>query len=205
MHHPARSLGAVSPLRAGSDAFGDAGVDGPSTVSHEINGAQVPWFREVDPTWTYTSDWVAMWNMEYFPNPGSQTPRTRAEERAARYHPEKLARDVVAISYAFPQGDLDNIRRSLRSLGWKIDNEGVGFSATSPKDNGTRRVLFFQHNAPGRLGMLGVRFALNRQASHTEVLGDGKLEVGVGGHKVALLWFVAPTAADRHQLLDLDD
>jgi hypothetical protein len=159
-----------------------------------VNGVDVPWFRAVIPAWTSTAQSVGLFNEEYVPNPGSTVPRTRLEERAARYQPSKLARDVQAFVFAAPPGEIDLLRRALVSLGWSAAARDRGFLALSPLDNGTRRALVVEESAPADAGMLGVVFGLNRRAQHTEQIGDAVLKVGLLGQPVAVLWFAPPPA-----------
>ena len=162
-------------------------------ISHQIDGVQVPWFREVDLNWAAASDFSGIWAMEYVPNPGSSVPRTRHEARAPRYHPDKLAQNVQALIYGLPAGDLVNLRRSLTSAGFRVSSRGQGFVAQSSYDHGTTRAIVALPSAPGRLGLLAAIIRLNHEVRpHTEVLGDATLNVGIDREPLAALWFVPP-------------
>ncbi|MBK7859570.1 MAG: hypothetical protein IPJ65_13320 [Archangiaceae bacterium] len=166
------------------------------TVSRTINGVDVPWFRTADVHWSWVSDYTAFWAMEYFPNAGQTAPRTRHEERAARYAPGKLAQNVVAAIYGLPKSDRQNVRRTFKSAGMPVFGNDDHFVALTAVDHGTRRAYDVVPDADGRRGLLGLVIRMNRVERHSEQLGPARLETGIGGLPYAVLWFVAPTAAD---------
>ncbi len=168
---------------------------------HAVDGVQVPWFRNLTLSWSDSSNYAAIWGMEYYPNPGSTKPHTRFEERAVRYAPHKLARNVSAAVYGVEAGDAALLRRTLSSAGWKVREEGAGFVSLSPRDAGVRRQLHFRIASADHLGLLGLKIQLNRYAQHTEQLGDAVLTVGANWRNQAYLWFVTPSAAEQ-DLLD---
>jgi len=168
--------------------------------SHEVNGVQVPWFKSLSMSWSDSSNYAAIWAMEYFPSPGSTTPRTRLQERAARYAPSKLARNVSAAVYGIETADAAFLRRTFTSAGWQVQNEGNGFVGISPLDGGVRRRLHFVITTTGRLGLLGLTIRMNRYDRRIEPLGDGILDVGAGGRKQAFLWFLTPTTPEQTAL-----
>lgn len=178
-------------------AYGANEVDPISLTSHAIDGAQVPWFNQTGPKWADASEFTGLWAMEYVPNAGSTAPRTRHEERAARYDASKLAQNVQAVFYGIPDADRANFEKGLRAVGWTILPLGADWIAVSPWDNGTRRVLHVQPASPGRTGVLGIVWRLNRFAAHVEQLGDATLKVGLFGRPYAMLWLVPPTAHDE--------
>ena len=153
---------------------------------HAVDGVQVPWFRNLTLSWSDSSNYAAIWGMEYYPNPGSTKPHTRFEERAVRYAPHKLARNVSAAVYGVEAGDAALLRRTLSSAGWKVREEGAGFVSLSPRDAGVRRQLHFRIASADHLGLLGLKIQLNRYAQHTEQLGD------------AVCSRSAPTGGTRH-------
>jgi hypothetical protein len=172
------------------------------TISRDRNGVQVPWFRLVVPEWSNAAATTAVFNLEYVPDPGSSIPRTREQERAARYQPAKLAQDIQAVLFAGPVAERELLRRALAVVGWTTIVRSDGFLALSPRDHGTRRAILVVDPQPGRAGMLGVVFRLNRLARHTEQLGDAQLHVGSLGLPFATLWFVPPSAADEATLVN---
>jgi hypothetical protein len=178
-------------------AFGDDQVTTVDLVTHEVNGVDAPWFYAVDPVWGDVSDYTGFWAMEYVPNEGSTTPRTRLEERAPRYDSTKLAQDIQGVVYGLPDGDRANMQKTLAAVGWKVVARETGFLAISPRDHGTRRFIYATPASEGRLGILGIVWRLNRYASHTEPLGDAVLKVGILGAPFAALWFVQPAASDQ--------
>jgi hypothetical protein len=158
-----------------------------------VNGVDIPWFRGVIPAWTNTAQSVGVFDIEYVPNPGSTVPRTRLEERAARYRPDLLMKDIQAYFYAAPSGEIDLLRRSLTSLGWSASIRDQGFIALSPLDHGTRRAIVVEQSLPADAGMKGVLFSLNRVEQHEEPLGQAVLKVGILGQPYAVLWFSRPS------------
>lgn len=171
-------------------------VEAPYLISHEVKGVTVPWFNLTQPKWSYWSTYNAVWGMEYVPNPNSTVPRTRHEERSARYDSTKLAQNVQAVIFGLADTDLPKMRRSLAAVGWTVRPQGDGFIALSPMDHGTRRAYVGQKATPGRLGLLGIVWTLNRRAMHTERVGSATLQVGLLGLPLASMWFVTPSAAD---------
>jgi hypothetical protein len=174
--------------------FGEHETDIP-VFSHQVNGVEVPWFRGVIPAWTQTTQSVSLFDLEYVPNPGSSVPRTRLEERAARYQPSKLVRDVQAFVFGAPAGEIDLLRRAVVALGWSASTRPQGFLALSPLDHGSRRSIIVEQTEPARAGMLGVVFGLNRRDQHTEQMGEAVLKVGFLGLPDAVLWFAPPPPA----------
>jgi hypothetical protein len=164
------------------------------TFYRRVNGVDVPWFRGVIPAWTSTTQSVALFNLEYVPNPGASVPRTRLEERATRYQPGKLAKDIQALVYAAPAGEIDLLRRALSSVGWSVATRPQGFVALSPFDHGTRRAILAELSQPARAGLLAVLWSLNRRAQHTERMGEATLRVGLLGGPYGLLWLAPPSA-----------
>lgn len=166
-----------------------------SLISREVNGVTVPWFQIGTLDWANASEYTSFWAMEYVPDAGSTAPRTRLTERATRYQPSKLARDVDAILFGIPEVDRENIMRTLRAVGWRIIDLGANrFVALSPVDGGGKPRAFVGVPAePGRFGMLALLIRLNRFARHREQLGDALLDVGVGGLPYAILWVVPPS------------
>jgi hypothetical protein len=138
-----------------------------------------------------------VFNLEYVPNAGSSVPRTRAEERAARYQPTKVAQDIVAVLFAGPTPERDLLRRAVAAVGWNTVTRSDGFLALSPRDHDTRRAILVVDPQPGREGMLAVVYRLNRLERHTEQLGQAELHVGTLGLPYATLWFVPPSATDE--------
>jgi len=183
-------------------AFGADQVDAVDLTSREVNGVVVPWFYSTAPVWGDVSAFTGLWAMQYVPNPNSTAPRTRHEERAARYQPAKLAQNVQAIIYGLPDGDLQNMQLTLSSVGWSVAPVNGGFIAVSPLDTGTRRVVFVEPAVEGRTGMLAVIWRLNRAtAAHTEQVGDAVLTVAPGGAPYASLWFVPAVPTDETRVL----
>ena len=84
------------------------------------------------------------------------------------------------------------MKTTLTASGWTVRPSGTGFVAASPRDGGTSRTIHLEPSSPGREGLLGVMWKLNRYASHTEQLGDAMLNVGIDGRPYATLWFVPP-------------
>jgi len=182
-------------------AFGDAHVDAVSLTSREVNGVVTPWFYQTAPEWANLSAYTGLWAMQYVPDPGSTAPRTRRQERAVRYNPAKLAQNVQALIYGYPDDDRQRMRTSLAAVGWTITDLGTSFLALSPLDTGTRRAILALPSAPGRIGLLAVVWRLNHtSAAHTEQLGDAVLQVAPGA-PFASLWFVPPVAADEARVL----
>jgi hypothetical protein len=178
--------------------FGDANVDPVNLVSREVDGVVVPWFEETAPAWANLSAYTGLWAMQYVPDPGQAAPRTRHQERAARYNPAKLAQNVQALIYGYPDDDRASMQRSLAAVGWTVAPVGTGLVAVSPLDTGTRRVIYAVPSTPDRIGLLAVIWQLNHGApSHTEQLGDAVLQVAPRGLPYASLWFVPPVAADE--------
>jgi hypothetical protein len=166
-----------------------------SLISREVNGVTLPWFQIGTLDWANASEYTSFWAMQYVPDAGSTAPRTRLTERATRYQPSKLARDVDAILYGIPEVDRDNLVRSLRAVGWRIiDLGGNRFIALSAVDGGKPRAFIGVPAEPGRAGMLALLIRLNRFARHREQLGDAVLDVGVGGLPYAILWIMPPTS-----------
>lgn len=178
--------------------FGTDGVSRIELISRTVNGVDVPWFKTVNPKWAETSPTTFVWNMEYVPDAGKDRPRNRREGLATKYDPTKLVENVQAVAYGLSDSDRANYRRTLAAVGWRIVNTGEGFTAFTPLDNGTSRVVYVTPARPGRQGLLGLVWKLNRTpAKHVEQLGDAVLEVGVHRLPFATLWFVPPTAADQ--------
>lgn len=168
-----------------------------TSISRYIDGVPVPWFRHANSKWNATAINFGFSAMAYFPNPGSTVPRTRREERSARYNPSLLAKDVQSYFFGFTTDyEFENFQRSLQVVGWQIFPDGDEFLAISPLDGGTRRAIHVRMTPEGQGGLLGVVFQLNRVEKHTEQLGDAVLRVGVGGLPIATLWFVPPTEDD---------
>lgn len=183
-------------------AFGETAVDPVTMISREIDGVVTPWFLTTAPTWANLSAYTGLWAMQYASDPGSTAPRTRHQERASRYKPGKLAQNVQAVIYGYPDDDRRSMQASLAAVGWSITSAGAGFVAVSPLDTGTRRVIYAQPASPGRIGLLAVLWRLNRTApAHTEQLGDAVLQVAPLGLPYASLWFVPPVAADETRAL----
>jgi hypothetical protein len=181
--------------------FGPDGATPIELRTREVNGVQTPWFRLVSPTWTNTSAFTSLWSMEYVPNAGATAPRTRHEERAARYQPSKLAQNVVAAYFGIVDDERELIRRTLKSVGWKIVPFGQGFAAASPRDGASSRVLFFEPAHADGQGLRALAWQLNRPTqAHTEQLGDAVLQVAPAGLPVATLWFAPPTPAQADRL-----
>ncbi len=175
--------------------FGDTEASS-TLISRTVNGVTTPWFWEGDLKWALWSDYTGLWLMEYVPNAGSTTPRTRLEDRATRYAPGKLARNVQAAIYGVPDADRAKLRRSLVAAGLTVVGSADRFAALTALDDGTRRVIYVQPAAPGRIGLLGAVIKLNRVQPHTEQLGNGLLEVSPRGLPFAFLWFVQPNAVE---------
>jgi hypothetical protein len=180
-----------------TDAFGAALVPEIDLVSRTIGDDTVPWFRIAYPD-IFNYDHTDMWVMEYVPNDGASVPRTREEERSVRYDPSKLARNIETQLVAFPSEDTMAVTQALSAAGWTTTAIDGGYRVASPDDHGTRRQVMLVADGEGRLGLLGLRIALNRMATHTEPVGEGcVLEVGVGDEPIANLWFTTPTENDR--------
>lgn len=179
------------------------GTDPIELRSHEVNGTQVPWFRLGWPVWTNSSQFTSLWAMEYVPNPGATTPRSRREERAARYQPTKLAQNVHSVTYAVIDTERELIRRTLKSVGWKITpTAGDAFVAIAPHrgdsglDGGGSPVIlsFLPARADGQ-GLREITWKLNRRpAFHHEQLGDFVLNVGRFNQAFASMTFHPATS-----------
>jgi len=170
------------------------------SITHEVNGAQVPWLRVSTPTWTQTlpNQVTSLWSVEYQPNPGSTAPRTRHEERAAHYQPSKLAENVVAAYFGIDTAaERDLIRRSFAAVGWTITPVAEGFSATSPNDGDTSRVLVFESAADQ--GLRALTWQLSRPTSpHVESIdANVELRVAQQGPSLATMWFVRPSPTEE--------
>lgn len=182
--------------------FGEGGVSPIELISREVEGVVVPWFRSVNPTWVASSPDTFLWNMEYVPAEGSTQPGTRREYLASRYDPGKLAQNVQGLVYGLPDGEREEFRRSLAAVDWTVREVGSGYVASSPVDAGTSRVVYVVPATPGRQGMLGVVWKLNRTpAPHVEQLGDAVLTVGIDGRPYGSLWFVPPSPGDEAVLV----
>lgn len=192
------SAGDDDALRTTWSAAFDGGVSPVTPISRDVDGVNTPWFDLVAPTYFDTSDYTALWSMQYVPNAGGTAPRTRVEERAVRYAPGKLMHDVTSALIQLPAADLAAVRTALRSAGWRVSDEGQGgFAARSPKDHGVRRVLRFRLSTEAWVGLRGLSFDLNRTvAPKVEKLGSGWLFVGSRGGKDAQLWLAKPTFFD---------
>jgi len=183
-------------------AFGADQVDEIELTSREVNGVVVPWFNSTAPVWGDVSEFTGLWAMEYVPNPNSTAPRTRHEERASRYQPAKLAQNVQAMIYGLPDGDRQNMQKTLAAVGWTVVPVNGGFVAVSGTDTGTRRVVYAQPATEGRTGMLAVFWRLNRPAQpHTEQIGDAVLTVAPARAPYASLWFVPAVPSDEVRVL----
>jgi hypothetical protein len=178
-------------------ALGEDQVTTVDLVTHDVNGVDTPWFYAVDPIWGDVSEYTGFWAMEYVPNPGSTAPRTRREERAERYDPAKLAQNILGVIYGLPDDDRANMQTTLSASGWKVYSPWWGgFLAISPPDNGAKRFIYAKPAKEGRIGILGIVWRLNRYSSHTELLGDAVLKVGIEGAPLAVLWLVPPEMSE---------
>jgi hypothetical protein len=167
-------------------AFG-AGNVVTSTRSHVLDGGTVPWFLNAS---INGFRGIAAWDMEYVTPPGATTPPTRKQQRAALYDPNKLARNVVALSFALSPQDTALLVQALTVVGWDVTSDGTSFTAYSPQDDTIKRAIYVVPATPAVFGLTKVGISLNRVPSfHEEILGDAKLTVGANGLPLAMLDF----------------
>lgn len=166
-------------------------------ISHDVEGVDTPWFRLGGVNWSDNSPSTSFWIMEYYPNAGSTTPRSRREERARRYAPAKPARDVLAGIYAVLPADMEPLRRSLETAGLTVEDDGAGYVVRTAGSGDGQVSYFIQPLEEGQHGLRGL--VLRTEAgleTRTVTLGDATLNVGGEASPAAILWFEEPTAAD---------
>ena len=166
-------------------------------ISHDVDGVDTPWFRLGGVTWSDESPYTSFWIMEYYPDEGSTTPRSRSQERARRYAPAKPARDVLAGLYAVRAEDLAPLRSSMESAGLTVADDGDGYVVRTAGSGDMQVSYFVQPLVEGQPGLRGLvlRTAAGLEAQ-TITLGDGSLVVGGEASPSAILWFTTPTADD---------
>jgi hypothetical protein len=168
------------------------------TISRTVDGQPVPWFHFAFPDGVF-SDLFSTWNMEFVTKPGATSPPTRQESLAAIYDPGKLAKNVVAVAYALPPADGQNLRTLLAALDWSASeaDEDGSFVALSPVDAGVRRAVVVEPATATCTGITALGIALHRHADHVEEMGGARLVAGILGKKLAILWLRPSGCSDQ--------
>jgi hypothetical protein len=175
-------------------AFGAAHVL-TGTIDRTVDGQNVPWFHVAFLDGVF-SNLFSSWNMEFVTPPGAASPPTRLEQRAARYDPSKLAKNVVAVVFALAPTDADKLGQALGALDWKVVSQHGVLTAVSPLDAGARRVVVIQPVTTTRTGIAAVAIEMNRPASHVERMGEATLVAGPLGKQLAILALLPQTNID---------
>ncbi|MGC4083319.1 MAG: DUF5829 family protein [Vicinamibacterales bacterium] len=181
-------LGLMVETRGGVDAvaerlrtrFGGAVATG--DVPRTIDGASVPWFREVAiEAEGQDRESLSVWVMETDPgylalaHPGAviTDPLSRAQYLGFQYRPERPLRDVTSVMLALHAEPLKRLRAQLELFGWRVrDRKDGGFEAS-----GSEVQVTVQPTA-GREGVLRIDLGLaTEQPSRTEQLGNMKLRI----------------------------